>query len=67
MKKLFIAVAALAIGLSANAQQALWGGPSVESPVINADGTVTFRFMAPKAVKVEVQDGCGVQRPENVF
>ena len=54
MKKLFIAVAALAIGLSANDQQALWGGPSVESPVINEDGTVTFRFMAPKAIKVEV-------------
>ena len=54
MKKLFIAVAALAIGLSANAQQALWGGPSVESPVINEDGTVTFRFQAPKAIKVEV-------------
>ena len=54
MKKLVIAIAALCIGLSAQAQQALWGGPSVESPVINADGTVTFRFMAPKAVKVEV-------------
>ena len=54
MKKLFIVMAAMAIGLSANAQQALWGGPSVESPVINADGTVTFRFQAPKAVKVEV-------------
>ena len=54
MKKLFIAVAALAIGLSANAQQALFGGPSVESPVINEDGTVTFRFQAPKAIKVEV-------------
>ena len=54
MKKLFIAIAALCIGLTAHAQQALWGGPSVESPVINADGTGTFRFMAPKAVKVEV-------------
>ena len=54
MKKLFVAIAALAIGLSANAQQALFGGPSVESPVINPDGTVTFRFQAPKAVKVEV-------------
>ena len=42
MKKLFIAIAALCIGLSAHAQQALWGGPSVESPVINPDGTVTF-------------------------
>ena len=54
MKKLFVAIAALCIGLSANAQQALFGGPSVESPVINPDGTVTFRFQAPKAIKVEV-------------
>ena len=54
MKKIVIAIAALCIGLGANAQQALWGGPAVESPVINADGTVTFRFQAPKAVKVEV-------------
>ena len=54
MKKLVIAIAALCIGLGAHAQQALWGGPSVDSPVINADGTVTFRFQAPKAIKVEV-------------
>jgi len=54
MKKIIVFLAALAIGLSANAQQALWGGPSVESPVINPDGTVTFRYQAPKAVKVEV-------------
>ena len=44
----------LLICASAFAQQALWGGPQVESPVINADGTVTFRYQAPKAVKVEV-------------
>ena len=48
MKKIVLAIAALCIGLSAHAQQALWGGPSVESPVINADGTVTFRFQAPR-------------------
>ena len=54
MKKLFIAMAALCIGLNGFAQQALFGGASVESPVINADGTVTFRFQAPKAIKVEV-------------
>ena len=54
MKKLIIAIAALCVGLSANAQQALYGGPGVESSVINADGTVTFRYRAPKAVKVEV-------------
>ena len=47
-------LAALSACLSASAQQALWSGPSVDSPVINADGTVTFRYQAPKAVKVEV-------------
>ncbi len=40
--------------LSASAQQALWSGSQVESPVINEDGTVTFRYQAPKAIKVEV-------------
>jgi enterochelin esterase family protein len=54
MKKIIIAMAALAMAIGANAQQALFGGPSVESPVINEDGTVTFRFQAPKAIKVEV-------------
>lgn len=39
---------------SAFAQLALWGGASVESPVVNEDGTVTFRYQAPKAVKVTV-------------
>ena len=42
------------MGVSALAQQALFGGPSVESPVINEDGTVTFRYRAPKAVRVTV-------------
>ena len=54
MKRLVFAIAALCIGLSAYAQQALYGGPGVESPVINEDGTVTFRYRAPKAIKVEV-------------
>ncbi len=44
----------LLLAVSAFAQQALWGGPNVESPVINPDGTVTFRYRAPKAVKVQV-------------
>jgi len=54
MKKLVVLATGLLLGVSAFAQQALWGGPQVESPVINADGTVTFRYQAPKAVKVEV-------------
>jgi enterochelin esterase family protein len=54
MKKITLIASALLIGVSAFAQQALFGGPSVESPVINADGTVTFRYQAPKAIKVQV-------------
>ena len=36
------------------AQEALWSGSQVTSPVVNADGTVTFNIVAPKAVKVEI-------------
>ena len=54
MKRFALILAALCAGLTAGAQQALYGGPGVESPVINEDGTVTFRYQAPKAVKVEV-------------
>ena len=54
MKRLLLITAAMLLGASAFAQQALWGGPGVVSPEINADGTVTFRYQAPKAVKVEV-------------
>ena len=54
MKKLALVLTAALIGFSAQAQQALFGGPGVVSPELNADGTVTFRFQAPKAVKVEV-------------
>lgn len=68
MKKTLVILAAFAIGISAHAQQALWGGPSVESPVINADGTVTFRYQAPKAVKVEVTgDFLPTQKIEGEF
>ena len=43
MKKTILIAAAMLFGLSASAQQALWGGQGVVSPEINADGTVTFR------------------------
>ncbi len=36
------------------AQQSLWGGQKIVSPEIHPDNTVTFRFFAPKAVKVQV-------------
>ena len=68
MKKFFIAAAALFVGLGASAQQALWGGASVESPVVNEDGTVTFRYRAPKAVKVTVSgDFLPTQKVETPF
>lgn len=52
MKKALTIITTLCVACSAFAQQALWGGASVESPVVNPDGTVTFRYQAPKAVKV---------------
>lgn len=54
MKKLTTLAAALVLGGSAMAQQALFGGGEIKSPEINADHTVTFRIQAPKAVKVQV-------------
>jgi len=55
MKRIIFAVAVLLMGTSAMAQQALqWGAAPAASPVINADGTVTFRYQNPKAIKVQV-------------
>ena len=55
MKKIAILFTAAFVGVSAFAQQALWGGAQVVSPEINQEeGTVTFRYRAPKAVKVTV-------------
>ena len=42
------------IAFSCFAQQNLFGGQNVISPEINADNSVTFRFVAPKAIKVQV-------------
>lgn len=54
MKKILMIAASLFAGLSAFAQQALFSGAGVESPVINENGTVTFRYQNPKAVKVQL-------------
>ncbi|MDR1555879.1 MAG: esterase [Tannerellaceae bacterium] len=53
MKNLFIATA-LFLCEFAFAQQALWGGQQIVSPEIHENNTVTFRFLAPKAVKVQL-------------
>ncbi len=54
MKKFVLSLLALAAIGSADAQEALWGGQQIISPEVRADGTVTFRFIAPAADKVEI-------------
>ena len=41
------------VWLSVSAQEKLFNSASVQSPVVNPDGTVTFNLYAPKAVKEE--------------
>ena len=54
MKKTLLSLVILACGTIAFAQQALGPGTGIVSPEINADNTVTFRYINPKAVKVQV-------------
>lgn len=55
MRKKFLSTSLLACLLfTASGQGNLWWKTPVNSPVVNADNTVTFRLKAPKAVKVEV-------------
>ena len=59
MKKLLLIVAAAIVSMGASAQELanFVAGPSKKTE-INADGTVTFRFVAPKAVQVLVTGNC---------
>lgn len=54
MKRLTALIVALLIGVTMFAQQALWGSAPVVSPEIHDNNTVTFRFKAPKAVRVQL-------------
>ena len=54
MKKYILLSFMAAFAFCANAQQALWGGSQIVSPEVHSDNTVTFRLVAPKAVKVQV-------------
>ena len=55
MKKVFTLVSVMLMAVaSLSAQQSLWGGQTAKSPEINPDNSVTFRLVAPKAVKVQV-------------
>ena len=54
MKRLTALTVALLVGVTMFAQQALWGTAPVVSPEIHGNNTVTFRFKAPKAVRVQL-------------
>lgn len=54
MKKVLTLFFALLVSTITFAQQALWGGGTIISPEIHENNTVTFRFRAPKAIKVQV-------------
>ncbi|MBS6238706.1 MAG: esterase [Bacteroides sp.] len=54
MKRLTALIVALLIGVTMFAQQALWESAPVVSPEIHDNNTVTFRFKAPKAVRVQL-------------
>ena len=53
-KLIFTAALALMIGASSMAQEKLFNGINIQSPVKNADETVTFNLYAPQAQKVSV-------------
>ena len=55
MKKTFLTIILCLAGMiTVSAQEALWSGTQVQSPVVNPDHTVTFSIHAPKASRVIV-------------
>lgn len=54
MKRFSFLVLFTLLWVSSYAQQSLWGGQRIVSPEVHPDRTVTFRFLAPKAVSVQV-------------
>ncbi|UWX54272.1 alpha/beta hydrolase-fold protein [Maribacter litopenaei] len=65
MKKIvFLTLFALGT-LFAKAQQNLFGAQDIESAVVHPDNTVTFRFVAPDAKKVEVAGDFAEKAEEN--
>ncbi len=53
-KKVFSTAIVAMFAMASFAQQALFGGNDIVSPEVNNDGTVTFRLVAPKAVRVQI-------------
>ena len=54
MKKTFLLASLLLFSLGSFSQQALWGIPTILSPEVNSDNTVTIRVVAENAQKVQV-------------
>ena len=54
MKRFIVMVCCCLMALGSMAQQQLGQRPRVKSPVVNADGTVTFNFYDPTAQRVSV-------------
>lgn len=54
MRKIVLAMAMSVCSVCVMAQQAIWCVPQFKSPEVNADKTVTFRFVAPDAKEVKV-------------
>lgn len=54
MKQLLLTALLLLCAWGASAQEALWEKPLPTSPEQHANGSVTFRYVAPEATKVEV-------------
>ncbi len=68
MNKILLVFLAVFICNVSMAQQALWGGQEITSPEINPDNSVTFRLIAPKAVKVQLTgDFLKTQKVETDF
>ncbi|MGN1246095.1 MAG: esterase [Muribaculaceae bacterium] len=54
MKKIMFLLVAMMIVATMTAQEALWSGTQVKSPVVNDNGSVTFSIFAPQAKQVQV-------------
>lgn len=67
MKKIFLYLALMSVGMTLNAQQS-FDRVNTTSPEFNDDGTVTFRYQNPKAMRVQVNsDALPQQLMENAF
>lgn len=65
MKKICFFSFMLILSIAAFAQQNLWKAQDIESAVVNLDHTVTFRFQAPDAKKVQIAGDFAAVKADN--